>query len=97
MPEVEGKMYPYNEEGKMQAEIDANHRKKPTYGSADFSAQPDKLNYERYGTCRPNNVSLSYDGNLTPRGKFEQNPEKTSRPIPNGMWPMRKMYRGGGY
>jgi len=97
MHEGQKRHYPYTEEGKMQAEVDAHQLKSPKYGSADFSVEPDKLNYERYGTCRPNNISLSYDGNLTPRGKFSQNPEDTSRPIPNGAWPMRKRPTGGSY
>ena len=87
MPIVNGKMYPYSDDGKMQAEIDSNYRKKPEHGSADFSVQPDKNNYENYGICRPHNTSLSYDGNLTTRGKYgdwvgDPNPTHSSRPMP---------------
>ncbi len=96
MPIVNGKMYPYNDDGKMQAEIDSNYRptyddagfqKDAEYGSADFSVQPDKNNYGNYGICRPHNSSLSYDGNLTTRGKYgdwagDPNPTHSSRPIP---------------
>ncbi len=91
------KRYPFTDEGLMQQAIDAHQQQPPKYGSADFSVQPDKLNYERYGICRPNNTSLSYDGNLTTRGKFSEDPKTSSRPIPNGMWPMRKRPTGGGY
>ena len=109
MPEVEGQQYPYNEEGMMQAKMDQHQRNtEPKYGSADFSVQPDKLNYDRYGSCRPNNQTVGYDGNLTARGKAQYrsqinpDPTKSSRPIPNGMFPKSsggstKRPTGGGY
>jgi len=95
MPEVNGKQYPYTPAGERQAQIDVNYRKEAKFGSADFTAEPDKLNYDRYSCGRPHDNSVAHDGNLTPAGKARHipniNPDPTtsSRPVPNGMWPRK--------
>ena len=112
MPENKGRNYPYTPAGKRQAEIDKNYDKAAKYGSGDFSVEPDKLNYSRYGCGRPHDNSVAYDGNLTDAGKAKfhpyvnPDPTSSSRPIPNGMYPgggmgggttrSKRLSRGGG-
>ena len=100
MPEMDGKKYPYTDEGKRQAEIDKHLHSPVKTGTGDL-AEPDKLNYDRYSCGRP--YTAAVDGNLTEAGKAKHhpqvnpNPTKSSRPIPNGMFPMtRKSTSSGG-